>query len=50
MTNHQNQIIDENDAMDALDAADANIGQGIEDRFLAEDDLNEILENMQQME
>ena len=43
----QMEIIDELDAMEALDNADANIGQGIEARFLAEDDLNEILENMQ---
>lgn len=47
---NQMEVIDELDAMEALDAADANIGQGIENRFLAEDDLNEILENMQQME
>ena len=35
--------IDENDAMDALDNADANIGVGIEDRMLAELDFDEIL-------
>lgn len=38
-----NRQIDENDAMDALDNADANIGVGIEDRMLAELDFDEIL-------
>ena len=43
-----NRQIDENDAMDALDNADANIGVGIEDRMLAELEFDEILANFYQ--
>ena len=43
-----NQPIDENDAMDALNDADANIGVGIEDRMLAEIDFDQILANFYQ--
>ena len=39
-------IVDELDAMDALDDADANIGMGIEDPILAAADLDEILNNI----